>query len=56
MLVSGWMKPFVAPVVQALDQLEALSGTPRGRGCERIPFSVYAAARAGRSWPARSII
>ena len=44
MLVSGWMKPFVAPVVQALDLLEDLSGTPRGRGCERIPFSVYAAA------------
>ena len=47
MLVSGWMKPFVAPVVQALDLLEEMSGTPRGRGCERIPFSVYAA----RGWP-----
>jgi hypothetical protein len=47
MLVSAWMKPFVAPVVQALDLLEDLSGAPRGRGCERIPFSVYAAA----GWP-----
>ena len=47
MLVSGWMKPFVAPVVQALDRLEDLSGTPRGRGCERIPFAVYAA----QGWP-----
>ncbi len=47
MLVSAWMKPFVAPVVQALDLLEELSGTPRGRGCERIPFSVYAA----QGWP-----
>jgi hypothetical protein len=55
MLVSGWMKPFVAPVVQALDVLEDLSGTPRGQGCERIPFAVYA-RRAGQSWPARSII
>jgi len=47
MLVSSWMKPFVAPVVQALDRLEDLSGTPRGQGCERIPFAVYAAA----GWP-----
>ncbi len=47
MLVSGWMKPFVAPVVQALDRLEDLSGAPRGRGCERIPFAVYAA----QGWP-----
>ena len=47
MLVSGWMKPFMAPVVQALDLLEDLSGTPRGRGCERIPFAVYAA----QGWP-----
>ena len=47
MLVSGWMKPFVAPVVQALDRLEDLSGTPRGQGCERIPFAVYAA----QGWP-----
>ncbi len=47
MLVSGWMKPFVSPVVQALDLLEDLSGTARGRGCERIPFAVYAAA----GWP-----
>lgn len=47
MLVSGWMKPFVEPVVQALDMLEDLSGTPRGRGCGRIPFAVYAAA----GWP-----
>jgi hypothetical protein len=47
MLVSGWMKPFVAPVVEALDRLEELSGTPRGQGCERIPFAVYAA----QGWP-----
>jgi hypothetical protein len=47
MLVSAWMKPFVEPVVQALDQLEDLSGTPRGQGCERIPFAVYAA----QGWP-----
>jgi hypothetical protein len=47
MLVSGWMKPFVVPVVQALDLLEDLSGTPRGGGCERIPFAIYAA----EGWP-----
>ena len=41
------MKPFVAPAVQALDLLEEMSGTPRGRGCERIPFSSL--RRAG--WP-----
>jgi hypothetical protein len=47
MLVSGWMTPFVRPVVQALDLLEELSGTPRGRDCGNIPFAVYAAA----GWP-----
>ncbi len=47
MLVSGWMTPFVRPLVQALDLLEDLSGTPRGYGCGRIPFAVYAAA----GWP-----
>jgi hypothetical protein len=47
MLVSGWMTPFVRPLVEALDLLEELSGTPRGYGCGRIPFAVYAAA----GWP-----
>ena len=47
MLVSGWMKEFVQPAVQALDLLEELSGMPRGSGCARIPFAVYAAA----GWP-----
>src|SRR5687768_6721834 len=47
MLVSGWMTPFVRPLVQALDLLEDLSGTPRGHGCGNIPFAVYAAA----GWP-----
>jgi hypothetical protein len=45
MLVSGWMQPFVAPVVEALDELEGTAG--QGRGCARIPFPVYAAA----GWP-----
>ena len=47
MLVSGWMTPFVRPLVEALDLLEDLSGTPRGYGCGRIPFAIYAAA----GWP-----
>jgi hypothetical protein len=47
MLVSTWMTPYVRPVVQALDLLEELSGTPRGSGCGHIPFAVYAAA----GWP-----
>jgi len=47
MLVSGWMTPFLRPLVQALDLLEELSGTPRGYGCGRIPFAIYAAA----GWP-----
>lgn len=47
MLVSGWMQPFVAPVVQALDLLEAQSAPGRGHGCARVPFAVYAAA----GWP-----
>jgi hypothetical protein len=45
MLVSGWMQPFVAPVVEALDELDGTAG--RGSGCARIPFAVYAAA----GWP-----
>jgi hypothetical protein len=45
MLVSGWMTPFIAPLVQSLDALE---GTPaQGVGCAQIPFAVYAAA----GWP-----
>jgi len=47
MLVSGWMTPFLRPLVHALDLLEDLSGTPRGYGCGRIPFAIYAAA----GWP-----
>lgn len=47
MLVSGWMSDFVRPPVQALDLLEDVSGTPRGHGCGRIPFAIYAAA----GWP-----
>lgn len=47
MLVSGWMQPFVAPVVQALDLLEAGRAPGRGHGCARVPFAVYAAA----GWP-----
>jgi hypothetical protein len=45
MLVSGWMQPFMAPVVQALDLLDDMPA--RGGGCARIPFAVYAAA----GWP-----
>jgi hypothetical protein len=45
MLVSGWMQPFMTPVVQALDLLDDMPA--QGNGCARIPFSVYAAA----GWP-----
>ena len=45
MLVSGWMRPFLAPVVQALDLLDEMPA--QGGGCARIPFAVYAAA----GWP-----
>ena len=45
MLVSGWMQPFMAPVVQALDLLEGMPA--QGSGCAHIPFAVYAAA----GWP-----
>jgi hypothetical protein len=45
MLVSGWMQPFMAPVVQALDLLDHMPA--QGSGCARIPFAVYAAA----GWP-----
>jgi hypothetical protein len=45
MLVSGWMQPFMAPVVQALDVLDDMPA--QGSGCGRIPFAVYAAA----GWP-----
>jgi hypothetical protein len=45
MLVSGWMQPFMAPVVQALDLLDEMPG--QGNRCARIPFAVYAAA----GWP-----
>ncbi len=45
MLVSGWMQPFMAPVVQALDLLDSMPA--QGSGCARIPFAVYAAA----GWP-----
>jgi hypothetical protein len=47
MLVSGWMEPFMAPVVQALDALDGMAGPAAAGGCARIPFSVYAAA----GWP-----
>jgi hypothetical protein len=47
MLVSGWMGPFVAPLVQALDALEGVPAPAHGGGCARIPFAVYAAA----GWP-----
>jgi hypothetical protein len=45
MLVSGWMQPFMAPLVQALDVLDDMPA--QGSGCGRIPFAVYAAA----GWP-----
>ena len=45
MLVSGWMQPFVAPAVEALDELDRTAD--QGSGCARIPFAVYAAA----GWP-----
>ena len=45
MLVSGWMQPFVAPVVEALDELDGTAGP--GGGCARSPVAVYAAA----GWP-----
>jgi hypothetical protein len=47
MLVSGWMQPFMAPVVQALDLLDGVPAPAQSRGCSRIPFAVYAAA----GWP-----
>lgn len=47
MLVSGWMRPFMAPVVQALDLLDGVPVPAQSRGCGRIPFAVYAAA----GWP-----
>ena len=47
MLVSGWMRPFMAPVVQALDQLDGMPTPAQGGGCGRIPFAVYGAA----GWP-----
>jgi hypothetical protein len=47
MLVSGWMRPFMAPLVQALDALEDMPPPARANGCAQIPFSVYAAA----GWP-----
>lgn len=47
MLVSGWMQPFMAPVVQALDLLDGMPAPAQGGGCSRIPFAVYAAA----GWP-----
>jgi hypothetical protein len=47
MLVSGWMQPFMAPVVQALDLLDGVPAPAQGGGCGRIPFAVYSAA----GWP-----
>ena len=47
MLVSGWMQPFLAPVVQALDMLDGMPAPAQASGCSRIPFAVYAAA----GWP-----
>jgi hypothetical protein len=47
MLVSGWMQPFMAPVVQALDLLDDMPTPAQASGCARIPFAVYAAA----GWP-----
>jgi hypothetical protein len=47
MLVSGWMQPFIAPVVQALDLLDGMPAPTQGGGCGRIPFAVYGAA----GWP-----
>ena len=46
-LVSGWMQPFMAPVVQALDLLEGMPAPAQASGCARIPFAVYAVA----GWP-----
>jgi hypothetical protein len=47
MLVSGWMQPFMAPLVQALDLLDDMPPPAQSSGCARIPFAVYAAA----GWP-----
>ena len=47
MLVSGWMQPFMTPVVQALDLLDGMPVPAQGGGCGRIPFAVYGAA----GWP-----
>ena len=47
MLVSGWMQPFMAPLVQALDMLDGMPAPAQSSGCARIPFAVYAAA----GWP-----
>jgi hypothetical protein len=47
MLVSRWMQPFMAPVVQALDLLDGMPAPAHSHGCGRIPFAIYAAA----GWP-----
>ena len=47
MLASGWMQPFVAPVVQALDLFDGMPAPAQGGDCGRIPFAVYGAA----GWP-----
>lgn len=53
LLVSPWMKPFVAPAVQALAVLERVKGdvgvriTGLDGACGTLPFSSFAAA----GWP-----
>jgi hypothetical protein len=47
MLVSGWMQPFMALVVQALDLLDGMPAPAQTGGCGRIPFAIYGAA----GWP-----
>jgi hypothetical protein len=46
-LVSRWMQPFMAPLVQALDLLEGTPAPAQASGCARVPFAVYAAG----GWP-----
>lgn len=46
-LVSGWMRPFVDPAVQALALLERLDGRNGEDPCADIPFATLAAA----GWP-----
>ena len=53
MLVSGWMQPFMAPVVQALDALDGMPARREAAAARAFRFACTP-RRAGRCWPARS--